>query len=188
MYNRKFQGDVCSHKQAFILDNFFRRLFQNPQKILSPYVKQGDMAIDIGCGPGFFTLELAALVGNGGQVLAVDLQEEMLSKVAAKAALKKRSDIIRPVQCTQSDLNLPAGSRADFILAYWMVHETLDQDDFFRQVKAVLKPGGQVLVVEPPFHVSGKQFAATQKFATDRGFIVKARPTGKGGKSMLLTH
>jgi len=188
MYDPEFQGDVCSHKHAFFLDNFIRRIFQNPKKILSPYVKEGDTAVDIGCGPGFFTLELAGLVGETGQVLAVDLQKEMLSKVTTKAVLKQRSGIIRPVRCTQTDLNLPDGTRADFILAYWMVHETLDQDNFFRQLSAGLRPGGQVLVVEPPFHVSAKAFSATQKHATDRGFMVKDYPRAKGGKSMLLTH
>ena len=188
MYNPEFQGDVCSHKHAFMLDNFIRRLFQNPKKILAPYVKDGDTAVDIGCGPGFFTLELAKLVGTRGQVLAVDLQKEMLSKVAAKAVLRQMSDIIRPVHCTQTALNLPPGTRADFVLAYWMVHETLDQDDFFRQLREALKPDGKILVVEPPFHVSAKDFEATQKCATDRGFIVRDHPKGKGGKSVLLTQ
>lgn len=186
MYNPEFQGDVCSHKHAFMLDNFIRRLFQNPKRILRPYVKGGDTTVDIGCGPGFFTLELARLVGAGGRVLAVDLQEEMLSKVATKAVLRQMSDIIRPVRCSQTDLNLPAGTRADFILAYYMVHETVDQNAFFNQVKAALNPEGQVLVVEPPFHVSAARFSAMEEAAEKAGFTIKDRPKGKGGKSVLF--
>jgi len=186
MYNTEFQGDVCSHKHAFILDNFIRRLFQNPEKILSPYVTKGGTAVDIGCGPGFFTLALARLVGQRGKVLAVDLQEEMLSKVAVKAVLKQMSHIICPVKCSQTDLALAPGTQADFILAYWMVHETLNQKAFFRQVHAALAPGGQVLVVEPPFHVSASRFSAMEQTAVQEGFTIQDRPKGKGGKSVLL--
>lgn len=186
MYNPHFKGDVCSHKHAFILDNFFRKLFQNPAKILGPYVSKGDTAVDIGCGPGFFTLELARIAGDRGQVLAVDLQEEMLSKVAAKAAQKQMGHIIRPVLCTQTDLNLPAHLQADFILAYYMVHEALDKERFFRQAGAALRPGGRMLVVEPPFHVSASQFRGIEKTAQAAGFSIQDRPKGKGGKSLLL--
>lgn len=45
--------------------------------------------MDMGCGPGFFTLEMAKLVGTGGRVIAVDLQTQMLARVAKKAARKR---------------------------------------------------------------------------------------------------
>jgi ubiquinone/menaquinone biosynthesis C-methylase UbiE len=72
-------GHVCPHRAAFILDNWIRRLFQNPVKIVGEYVKEGDTVIDFGCGPGFFSIPLARLVGEKGKVFAVDLQEEMLA-------------------------------------------------------------------------------------------------------------
>ena len=40
--------------------------------------------LDIGCGPGFFSIELAKMVGKGGKIFSVDLQEVMLQKIRNK--------------------------------------------------------------------------------------------------------
>jgi len=45
---------VCPVESAKGLDNFFRKLVQNPKKILKDYVKKGMTVLDVGCGPGFF--------------------------------------------------------------------------------------------------------------------------------------
>ncbi|HBI15299.1 MAG TPA: hypothetical protein DDY20_07270 [Desulfobulbaceae bacterium] len=42
----------------------------------------------------------------------------------------------------------------DFVLAFYMVREVRDQAAFFHEIGSILKPGGQVLVTEPPLHVS----------------------------------
>ncbi|KAB3547857.1 MAG: SAM-dependent methyltransferase, partial [ANME-2 cluster archaeon] len=47
---------VCPVESAGGLDNRVRRLLQNPQKILGNYVKEGMTALDLGCGPGFFSV------------------------------------------------------------------------------------------------------------------------------------
>jgi ubiquinone/menaquinone biosynthesis C-methylase UbiE len=75
---------VCPVELANSLDNKIRRWLQNPQKILSPYVKEGMKILDVGCGPGFFSVELAKMVGAHGKVYAVDLQEGMLQKLRDK--------------------------------------------------------------------------------------------------------
>ena len=186
MYNSSFKGEVCSHRHAFFLDNFVRRLFQNPKKILGPYVKPGDTVIDLGCGPGYFSVDMAEMVGDRGRVFAVDLQKEMLAKVARKAALKSLDRIIHTHQCTQADIGLDTELQADFILAYYMVHETLDRERFLSQVNGLLSPAGRFLIVEPPIHVSARTFEAIIRSALDCGFEIKDRPKRKGGKSILL--
>ncbi len=72
---------VCPSEIAGILDNRIRRIFQEPEKILGPYVKKGMTVVDLGCGPGYFSISLATMVGNSGKVIAADLQERMLKKV-----------------------------------------------------------------------------------------------------------
>lgn len=187
MYNPEFNGDVCSHKHAFFLDNFIRRLFQNPKKIMGPYIRPGDTVLDLGCGPGYFSIDMAEMVGESGRVFAVDLQKEMLAKVARKAALKNLSPIIHLHQCTQTDIWPHQEVQADFILAYYMVHETPDFNSFFSRVSRLLSPTGQFLIVEPPFHVSGTLFNEIIRAARKNGFAVTDRPKRKGGKSILLT-
>ncbi|NNK85219.1 MAG: SAM-dependent methyltransferase, partial [Desulfobacterales bacterium] len=66
---------VCPVERAGTLDNRFRRWLQNPQTILQPYIEAGMTVLDLGCGPGFFTLDMAQMVGQAGRVFACDLQD-----------------------------------------------------------------------------------------------------------------
>ena len=146
--------------------------------------------MDIGCGPGFFTLPMAELVGPSGTVIGVDLQQEMLVRVKAKLAkVKERTGMAEVLlhQCSEVDLGLDDSVRADFVLAYYMVHETPDQNSFFQQVKKIVKPTGRILIVEPLFHVSKKQFSQTLGHAEQAGLAIVERPKRKGGFSALLT-
>ena len=70
--NSACSSNVCPHKIAFVLDNPFRKLLQNPSKIVGEYIRQGDTVIDLGCGPGFFSIPMAGFVGENGKVIAVD--------------------------------------------------------------------------------------------------------------------
>ena len=79
------KGDrVCPVERAGTLDSTFRRWLQNPEKILRPYLREGMTAVDLGCGPGFFTVDMAIIVGDTGRVIGSDLQEGMLRKLADK--------------------------------------------------------------------------------------------------------
>ena len=65
----------------------------------------------------------------------------------------------------------------DFILAFYMVHEVPDKPSLFRQLKAILNPGGQILLVEPKmFHVSRKEFEVTTQIAASAGFSISKDP------------
>ena len=33
VYNKEYKGDVCDHSHSIFLDNFLRRIFQNPKRI-----------------------------------------------------------------------------------------------------------------------------------------------------------
>ena len=67
---------ICSWKIAFALDNPIRRLIHDPKKILGGYIEPGQTVLDIGCGPGTFSIAMAKMVGESGKVIAVDVQEE----------------------------------------------------------------------------------------------------------------
>lgn len=186
-FNSAFQGDVCSHTCSFALDNVIRRIFQDPVKIAGPYIRPGDTVIDFGCGPGYFTTAMAKLAGPGGKVWAVDLQPEMLEKVHKKCRALGLSDIVTCHQCSEHAVDLDAAVQADFMLAYYMVHEVPDILAFFKQAFPLLRPGGRFLVVEPPFHVSRSQFKDIRAAALEAGFRMLDTPKGKGGRTLLLT-
>lgn len=187
MKHQNLNRDVCSHKHAFFLDNIFRKWFQNPDRIVGEYISKGDVVIDLGCGPGFFSIEMAKMAGSDGCVYSVDLQKEMLDKVDVKALKNKVNDRIVLHQCLEGRIGLDETIKADFILAYYMMHEVPDQAAVLKEVKLMLKPGGRFLIVEPIFHVSRKAFEVTIKTAEKIGFHSLERPAKKGGRSLLLT-
>ena len=51
-----------------------------------------------------------------------------------------------------------------------MVHEVQDQNSFFEELKSIIKPDGQIFIVEPPFHVSKQQFKKMIRTALNVGF------------------
>ena len=84
---------VCPWWLCYTFDNPLRRLFQNPDEMMAPYVKKGFTVIDIGPGMGYFTIPLLKLVGKDGKVIALDIQEKMLALLkrrAVKAGVAER--------------------------------------------------------------------------------------------------
>jgi ubiquinone/menaquinone biosynthesis C-methylase UbiE len=159
---------VCPWWLAPSLDNLLRRLAQNPDRLLSGLVSEGQAVLDIGCGPGYFTIPLAHRVGERGQVVAIDLQEEMLEIVRRKAIREGLSDRIKLHNAEPGALGV--SGRFDFALAFWMLHEVPDQGALLSQVRSLLKPGGSLLIVEPRLHVSAPAFQKTVVIALQAGF------------------
>jgi ubiquinone/menaquinone biosynthesis C-methylase UbiE len=185
VYNER--NRVCPVRIANSLDSRLRRWLQDPQKILSPFVREGMTALDIGCGPGFFSVELAKLVGSSGSVIAADVQDGMLQKLRAKVRGTELEKLIQLVKCETASINVTV--KVDFGLAFWMVHEVPEKGVFFRQLKAVLSDQAQLLVVEPKlFHVSRKDFESTMALAEDAGFAVSRGPRLLLSWSAVLRH
>ncbi len=184
----KHSKDVCSHRHAFFLDNFLRKIFQNPKKIVGTYINEGDTVVDLGCGPGYFSIEMAKMAGNSGHVYAVDLQKEMLEITRKKAERQHLEERMTFYHCAADSIGMPDSLKADLVLAFYMVHETPDHIKFFKEIKTFLKHQGKCLIVEPNFHVTKKQFNKMKTDILDIGFTILDSPPKKGGRSLLITH
>jgi len=165
---------VCPRWLCFTFDNWIRRRLQNPDQIIKPYVREGDTVVDVGPGIGFFTIPMARIVGDRGQVIAVDIQEEMLTAISARALRAGVAHRIRP--CLASPGSLNVREMANFILAFWMAHEVPDQERFFAQLHTVLKKEGKFLLAEPKLHVSKTQFDDAISMAQKIGFKLLDKP------------
>ena len=165
---------VCPVSLAGHLNNKIRRYLQNPRKILGSYIEDGMTVLDIGCGPGFFSIEMAQMVGKSGRVIAADLQEGMLQKLRDRIQGTELEERIRLHKCEINKLGL--SEHFDFVLAFYMVHEVPDQQGFLNEIKSILKPNGHVLIIEPPFHTSKKDFDDVVRKAQDAGLKVVSRP------------
>ncbi|MBD3235543.1 MAG: methyltransferase domain-containing protein [Candidatus Eisenbacteria bacterium] len=165
---------ICPVERADGLDTRLRRWLQNPRKILGPYVREGMRVADIGCGPGFLTLDLAELVGAEGCVFAADMQAGMLAKLREKVRGTQLEPRITMHLCPDDRIGLP--EPVDLAVAFYVVHEVPDQAAFFLEMYSSLKPDGRLLVIEPPFHVSRKDFAASVQLAREAGFAETKGP------------
>ncbi len=168
---------VCPVWIGYLLASPVRKLFQNPKKILDPYVETGMKVLDTGCAMGFFSLPLAQLVGPGGKVICVDIQEKMIKSLEKRAQKAGLSNRIETRLCPDSSLGLDdLKEEIDFALAFAVVHEIPDAGAFFSQVYETIKPAGRLLVAEPSGHVSGKDFEITVSVAKQNGFKVIGNP------------
>jgi ubiquinone/menaquinone biosynthesis C-methylase UbiE len=176
---------VCPWWLCFTFDNPLRKIIHDPIAILSPYVQQGDTAIDIGPGMGYFTIPLAELVGSIGSVIAIDIQQKMLSALMARAHKKGLSDRIKTHLAGPDSIGFD--QKADFILAFWMMHEVPDQKKFLSEIRNLMKPEGLFLLVEPVIHVSKKNFARAIETAKKLGFAIKEYPKIRISQSALFS-
>lgn len=178
---------VCPWWMGYWLVNPLRKLRQNPEKILSPYVKEGMRVLDIGSGMGYFSLPAAMMTGAKGRVICVDLQEKMLQGLKHRADRAGLSGRIENRTAKQNSLMIPDLSAAvDFALAFAIMHEVEDPARAFGEIFAVLKSGGKFLLAEPRGRVSASAFEETLRNAVQSGFYVTGRPKISSSHAALL--
>ena len=84
-------------------------------------IRQGSAVADIGAGSGWFTVSAAQRVGSSGAVYAVDINQEYINHIKARAE-KEGFNNIRPVLGKEDDPTLTANS-VDSILILKTYHE-----------------------------------------------------------------
>lgn len=178
---------VCPIWVGYLLASPIRKIFQNPKKMLGPYIKEGMKVLDIGCAMGFFSLPLAQMVGSNGKVICVDLQEKMIKTLKKRSQKAGLSTIIETRICHQNSLGLnDLKEGIDFALASAVTHEIPGASNFFSEIHEIIKPTGNFLVVEPKGHVSEKDFEKTIIIAEQNGFKVIDRPPIGRSRVVLL--
>jgi predicted methyltransferase len=149
----------------------------NPNEILAPHVREGMTVVEPGPGMGFFTLPMARMVGAKGRVVAVDVEPKMLESLrrrAGRAGLAERIETrLAPVESLALD---GWAERADFALAFAVVHEMPSAASFFREIAQALKPGACLLLAEPAGHIGQSEFDGELAAAAAAGLKEAGRP------------
>ena len=147
------------HARIAFLEDFI--LFNNPRRegwektskiIESLQIQPGTTIADVGCGPGYYTFKFAELTGQTGKVFGIDTVEEHLNYVKG---LCTKYDIknIDTVKDRQDSAGIPANS-ADLVFMcslYHIIYTTSTEevkDRFIDSLKAGLKPGGRLVIVD----------------------------------------
>ena len=109
-------------------------------------IEPGMTVADIGAGTGYISRRLAAQVGTGGVVYAVDVQPEMVGMLRTMVSSSKLLQI-RPLLGAADDVRLPAAS-VDVALMVDVYHELAYPREVLASIVRALKPGGRVVFVE----------------------------------------
>lgn len=176
---------ICPAELSGTLDNPFRKFFQNPEKILRPRIEKGMTVMDLGCGPGFFSVVAAKIVTDSGKVISVDLQEKMLEKLTTKIKGTGLGKIISLHKCEVDKVGVT--EKVDFILAFWMIHEVPEKLKLFTELKSILKPGGKLFIAEPKIHVSKSDFTEMMNLLMKAGYKVLDTPKVSISRAVLVT-
>jgi ubiquinone/menaquinone biosynthesis C-methylase UbiE len=108
----------------------------------------GMTCVDLGCGGGEVTFELARLVGPGGSVTGVDMDEVKLG-LAQKAAVERA---VSNVEFLTRNVNEWAGPDAyDVVYARFLLQHLSEPVNLLRRMWAAVRPGGLVIVEDPDF-------------------------------------
>jgi ubiquinone/menaquinone biosynthesis C-methylase UbiE len=113
-------------------------------------LKKGDTFLDLGCGAGDYSLCAAKIIGESGNVYALDLYQELLDHVCKEAAAQGIRNIYPVVSDIRRRIDLP-DDRIDTCLIATVLH-TVDfsagKANLYSEVRRVLKPGGKLAVIE----------------------------------------
>jgi SAM-dependent methyltransferase len=131
---------------------------------LAPAMK----VLDAGCGPGRLTLPTAEAVGPEGEVLALDIQEEMLARVREKVEAAGLGNVAY-LNAELGEGRLPS-AHFDRALLVTVLGEIPDQVAALKEVYGALKPGGILSVTEVIFdpHFQGRE--SVLRAAGEAGF------------------
>ncbi|GJQ28312.1 MAG: hypothetical protein HBSAPP03_01960 [Phycisphaerae bacterium] len=111
-------------------------------------VQPGLTVLDLGCGPGHATLDLAQIVGPTGRVIAVDESASFLKQLHDQAVSRKHHNIER-VLCDVHDLASALDDDAgmiDVAYARWVFCFLSRPEDVVKALARLVKPGGRVAV------------------------------------------
>ena len=129
------------------LDRPEREEEEHPAGVLDSLdLRPGEVVADLGAGSGYFTFRMAPKVGETGRVLAVEIQEAMLTTLRARAVTMKATNV-EVVQGSEVDPHLPVGA-VNLVLVVDVYHELAYPFEVMTKVRESLKPGGRVVFVE----------------------------------------
>jgi ubiquinone/menaquinone biosynthesis C-methylase UbiE len=143
-----------------VLEGPDRDAWQKPEQVMDALgIGEGSVVADVGAGGGWFTVRLARRVGPNGVVYAQDVQPQMLDSISRRIVRENLANV-RYIRGERRDPKLPAG-RLDAVLMVDAYHEFENPVALLRGVRAALKPGGRVGIINfttegggpgPPFN------------------------------------
>lgn len=172
-----------AEKWAHVFDDPKRDEWQKPHQVIQVLELAPDAVVaDVGAGTGYFSVRLATMLPKG-KVYAVDVEPDMVKHLAERAKREGRKNM-QAVQGAPADAKLP--EKADLILFVDVHHHIEQREQYFRKLRASLKPGGRVAIIDfrldsregppkaarvAPEKVKAELKAAGYSLAEEHGFL-----------------
>lgn len=151
------------------LEGADRLAWQKPDEVVAALgLRPGDVACDVGAGPGYFALRMARAVGPTGRVHAIDVEPRMIALLEERAEAAGVSNVFPLL--AEDGMALPP-EPCDVVLVVDAFHHFPDGAGYLRAMAGALRPGGRIVNVDyqagalpvgpPPEHkVSREAFLA----------------------------
>ena len=147
MYEGRPIADTCSYLGADWLDRADREAREQPEKVLDWInIRPGSTVADVGAGTGYFTVRLSKRVGDKGEVIATELQPEMLRLLDHRVSEAKLTNV-KLIRSTEHQAKLPERC-CDLVLMVDVYHELTDPPGVMAGVRRALQPSGRLVLVE----------------------------------------
>lgn len=166
------------------MENPLARATNSDHVVRQLALPRGARVMDVGCGPGRVTIPLARAVGPDGEVLALDVQAAMLSRVAERAGKEGLANV-RPIHSDVRSASIENGS-LDAAVMVMALGEVPERTSVFPFIFATLKPGGRLLVAESIFDPHFVSRTKVRAQAAAAGFVVRAYAGNIFGYSLVF--
>jgi len=146
-----YMGREIAHVMGYFAADWLERDSREEEErltllIRSLKLKPGNVVADIGAGSGVISMMMAEQIEPGGQVMAVDIQKEMLDRLQKRCEAAGVTNV-RPVQGGRRTPNLEPNS-IDLAIMVDVYHEFEFPWEMMKEISAAIKPGGRVVLVE----------------------------------------
>jgi arsenite methyltransferase len=132
-----------------LLEDPQRDAYQKPHDVIMALdIKEGESVADIGAGSGYFAFRFAHHVGDKGKVYAVDINPDMIVYMNRRIRDMQLKNIETILAVPDDPLLMDASIDRFFVCDTW--HHIANQTQYLGLMKKMLKPGGQVIMIE--FH------------------------------------
>ena len=139
--------DRSAEEWVEILERADRDEWQKPERVVEALnLEPGQAVADIGAGSGYFSVRLARAVGAAGKVYAVDIQQDLIDHLAARASKESLPHLL-PTLGSAEDPGLPAAS-VDLIFICDVVHHIENRQAYYAKLAKALKSGGRIAIVD----------------------------------------
>jgi len=124
-----------------------RDVYQKPHEVIMALgLREGETVADIGAGSGYFTFRLASPVGEKGRIYAVDTSPDMIVHMNHQIRDMKLRNIVTVLSAPDDPLLMDGSIDRFFICDTW--HHIQNQAQYLALMKKMLKPGGQVIMID----------------------------------------